>query len=366
MYEVPPRVDEVPAAHLAGRTLDGGWTVGERATKSVNGTGGHFSVCYVAEHEDGRTAFMKALNFNANADPSRRLIDQLNEFTSAYVFERDLLTECGDRKMSRIIRLLAHGEARVDGAPPVLQDVPYLIFEMADGDVYAFQERSENLDAAWFFQVVKHALEGIGQLHARKVAHQDLKPSNVLTQRGGAEMKLGDLGRAEWTGVDIWWSDFDVPGASVYAPPEQQYGYFGRTWEERRAADLYLAGSLGAQLFLGHCMSSMIADRLPEPCRLRRWQGSHDELLAYLVDAHAGVIADLEAEVLARTGHEENARLFAVAVSQMTHPDLSLRGHPRDRAAATSSFAVQRFVSTMDLLSTRARIRALNEQVAGA
>jgi serine/threonine protein kinase len=359
-------VDEVPAAHLSGCVLDGGWTVGERATKSVNGTGGHFSVCYVAHHDDGRSAFMKALNFNASADPSRPLIDQLSEFTSAYVFERNLLAECCAKKMSRIVTLLGYGEVRVQGAPPVLQDVPYLIFEMAEGDIYAFQERSENLDAAWFFQVVKHALEGIGQLHSRKVAHQDLKPSNVLTQSEGAEMKLGDLGRAEWTGVDTWWSDFPVPGAVVYAPPEQQYGYFGRTWEERRAADLYLAGSLGAQLFLGHCMSSMIADRLPEACRPNKWQGSQDELTAYLVAAHADVITDLESEVLARTGHEENARQYAIAVSQMTHPDLSLRGHPRDRAATTSSFAVQRFVSAMDLFSTRARIRALGEQVAGA
>ncbi len=32
--------------------------------------------------------------------------------------------------------------------------------------------------------------------------------------------------------------------------------------EERKAADLYLAGSLAAQLFLGHCMSALIQTSL--------------------------------------------------------------------------------------------------------
>ncbi|MGB4592176.1 MAG: hypothetical protein WBI63_00145 [Coriobacteriia bacterium] len=360
MSETVLRIDEVPAAFLAGSVLGDGWVVGDAAPRSATGTGGHFSVCYVAHHPDGRTAFMKALNFNTSANPARSAIDQLNEFTSAYVFERDVLAECGERKMTRVIRLLGHGEITVPDAPLILRDVPYLLFEMADGDIYSFQERSANLDAAWFFTVVKHALEGVGQLHSNGVAHQDLKPSNVLTQAVGTDMKLGDLGRAEKLGVETWWSDFPTPGAMVYAPPEQQYGYSTRTWEERKAADLYLAGSLGAQLFLGSCMSALLGQYLPDECRPTRWRGSYAELLPFLEAAHSEVINVLEAEVARRTGHPRNASDFAVAVSQMTYPDVALRGHPRDRAAGTSSYAVQRFVSLMDVLGTRAKIAALS------
>jgi len=366
MIEQMPRIEEVPAAFLSGRRVADGWVVGDVAVKSVNGTGGHFSVCYVAHHDDGRVAFMKALNFNAAANPARPLTDQLNEFTGAYMFERDLLGDCTARKLTRVVRLLGYGEVEVLEAPPVVRSVPYLLFEMADGDIYAFQERSENLDAAWFFRVVKNSLEAIGQLHANGVVHQDLKPSNVLTHDGGMEMKVGDLGRADKLGTETWWSDFDTPGAMVYAPPEQQYGYCTRTWEERRAVDLYLAGSLGAQLFLGPCMSTLIGERLPAECRLGKWTGSQEELMPHLEAAHAEVIANLEREVFARTGHAQNAHDFAVAVSQMTYPDVPLRGHPKDRASATSSFSVQRYVSLMELLTIRAKIRALINRSADA
>ena len=354
-----PRIDEVPAAFLSGRVLDGGWTVGELAAKSSTGTGGHFSVCYTAENVDGRVAFMKALNFNASADPSRPLVDQLSEFTSAYVFERDLLSDCSDRRMSHVVRLLGYGEIEVEEAPAILRQVPYLLLEMADGDVYAFQERSENLDASWFFQVLKHALEGIAQLHASRVAHQDLKPSNVLTHESGLLMKIGDLGRADRQGAETWWTNFAVPGAVTYAPPEQQYGYCTATWEERRAADLYLAGSLGAQLFLGSCMSTLICDRLPEPCRPAHWRGGQVDLMPHLQAAHAEVLELLEHQVRFRLGDVETATLFTVAVGHMTNPDPVLRGHPKDRSAATSSFSVRRFVSLMDRLSRRARVNAL-------
>jgi len=52
------------AESLEGRTLDGGWRVGNRVAMSVGATGGNFSVGYEAVREDGLRGYVKALDFS--------------------------------------------------------------------------------------------------------------------------------------------------------------------------------------------------------------------------------------------------------------------------------------------------------------
>ena len=119
------------------------------------------------------------------------------------------------------------------------------------------------------------------------------------------------------------------------------------------------------QLFSGHCMSALVQDNLSAECTVQRWSGSFEEVLPYLRTAHSDVVLALWKDVAARTGDETSAQRYAVAVDQMTNPNPVERGHPRDRASTTSSYAVRRYVSLMDLLSTRARLRMLAERVRG-
>lgn len=199
-----------------------------------------------------------------------------------------------------------------------------------------------------------HVILGVEQLHTAHAAHQDLKPSNVLTQDSGMEMKLGDFGRAYKRGVETPWSSLPLPGAVSYAPPEQLYGAFTGTWEERKAADMYLAGSLGAQLFLGHSMSSLIQSNLPMIFRAHTWHGSYHGVLPYLRHAHDEILDRLMGVVLERTGHPEVASQYVRAIGEMTDPSVDERGHPRDRAMKLNRFSVRRYVSIMELLSKRA------------
>lgn len=60
-----PAVEEVPAAHLLGRKLEGGWTVAEQLLRDPGASGGYFSVNYIITDEAGRRAFLKALNIAA-------------------------------------------------------------------------------------------------------------------------------------------------------------------------------------------------------------------------------------------------------------------------------------------------------------
>lgn len=369
--DLPP-IDEVPAAHLEGRTLGDGWVVITRVRRDPGSTGGCHSVPYLATHEDGTQAFLKALNFNAvaTAGPGT-LVDRLNHFTEAYIFERDLFAECGNNRLSRVVRMLAHGEVIVQEAGPLLREVPYLIFEMADGDIRSHQARLRSFDAAWALRAMKHVIEGVDQLHSNHTAHQDLKPSNVLTQEGGKEMKLGDLGRADRRGMEGPWSAEDIPGALIYAPPEQQYGSGSRSWEDRRAADVYLAGSLGAQLFLGHCMSALLQEHVQPEFRLKGWRGApgwygtFEEVVPALEASHAVVLEALLQAATQQIGHADIAESFTAAIGQMTNPDPARRGHPKDRAARTSSYSLKRFVGTMNTLSAQADHRLVGRRGSG-
>lgn len=131
------------------------------------------------------------------------------------------------------------------------------------------------------------------------------------------------------------------------------------------AADMYLAGSLGAQLFTGHCMSVLIQHSLPENFRVDRWQGTFQGVLPQLRSAHGAVIRDLQDSVQGLLGVDSSAEEFATAIGQLTDPNPAERGHPRDRFAKTSSFAVRRYVSLMELLSLRTRSVARGASIRG-
>jgi serine/threonine protein kinase len=182
-----PRIEDVPAAHLTGRQLKDGWRVAGPLNQATHPTGGFFSYSYSVVHDDGREAFMKALNIAAALAPGGDVLAQLKMFADTFAFERDLLAHCVDKKLSRIIKLLAHGDVDIPEAG-VLRSVPYLIFELADGDINEHRAKLAAFDLAWVLRVLKHSTVGIEQLHSAGTAHQDLRPSNVLTQDGGKEM----------------------------------------------------------------------------------------------------------------------------------------------------------------------------------
>lgn len=187
-----------PASQLLGRTLPGGWTVIKTVVRPPTATGGNFSVGYIVESEKGIRGYLKALDYSAalkSLDPARAL----EAMTAAYNFERDLLHKCNARKLDRIVVSLADGSVTLDtvSGSGVVQ---YLIFELADGDVRSRIANVEKFDVAWALRTLHHVAIGLQQLHREDIAHQDLKPSNVLLFRGGVESKIGDWGRAAYKG----------------------------------------------------------------------------------------------------------------------------------------------------------------------
>ena len=85
-----------PAAELLGATING-WQVVKKIDKS-NTTGGHFSHGYIVENDDGESAFLKALDYSNAFNNPLRQVDILKSMTEAYIFERDLLLQCREKK----------------------------------------------------------------------------------------------------------------------------------------------------------------------------------------------------------------------------------------------------------------------------
>src|SRR5438094_356230 len=185
--------DFCAAEYLEGVELPNGWKVLHRLS---NSTGGNFGVSYEVERKHGgktQRAFLKALNLRriAKEDDFARALER---HLQAFNFERDTLHLCRNHRMRRIATLLDAGEHRL---PNNILPVCYIVFELADlGDVRKYLARYKKFDLAWTVRTLHQIAVALQQLHTHGIAHQDVKPSNVLIFRAfGA--KVSDLGCAD-------------------------------------------------------------------------------------------------------------------------------------------------------------------------
>jgi len=343
-------VSRVAAHMLTGLELPGGWLVVEKVERAKDATGGNFSVGYIVERKRGK-AFLKALDYSF-AFSSDNTAQILEAMTSAHNFEVEVLGHCAQRRMDRIVLALDQGELVVDGAEG-FGNVSYLIFELADGDIrHALASIGAAFDYAWTLRMLHHAAGGLWQMHRGGLAHQDLKPSNVLTF-GPASSKLGDLGRASRRDVAAPHDGLTCAGDPQYAPPELLYRHVPKDWAARRqACDMYLLGSLAMFAFSGASATAAILAYVPDAQRPQNWADSYSAVLPHLRVAFARAVDEFESGLPVALVSE-----LVPMVRQLCDPDPTLRGHPRTRAMRNATpFSLERYVSQLDLLARRAEI----------
>ncbi len=147
--------------------------------------------CRKKEGKSTRRAFLKALNFRrlAAAPDFSRAVQQ---HTAAFNFEKDTLNLCKEKGLRRVALILEAGELRLPASP---LPICYIIFELAIGDARKQVAKLSAFNLAWTLRTLHHISVGLQQLHTHGIAHQDLKPSNVLFfEAFGA--KISDLGCA--------------------------------------------------------------------------------------------------------------------------------------------------------------------------
>ena len=184
--------DQISAVHaLEGKTLKTGWKVTKKASFKPGSTGGSFSVCYLVE-KDNQKGFLKAINVLAFLRSDENLLEAITDMLNTYNFEKEILTRCNSKKLSKVSKLL---EASFENIPGfMVPNVYYMIFEKADGDVRNHLNFTTMIDDAWKLRSLHNIATGIRQLHGIEISHQDVKPSNVFIF--DKVSKVGDLGRA--------------------------------------------------------------------------------------------------------------------------------------------------------------------------
>lgn len=309
----------VPAELLAGLTLDGAWKVLCLVNRPPTCTGGHFSHGYIVESPSGEKGYLKALDYSsAFLSPDPAMV--LQALTEGFNHERALCMQC--KRLSRVVNVLAEGKVLVDPNYPA-SVVQYLIFELADGDVRSHLDALARFDIAWCLRSLHHVATGLFQLHRLGIAHQDLKPSNVLAFPDRV-FKIADLGRASSKSAGGPHEGYKVAGDMGYAPPDLLYGYADADWGRRRlGCDVYLLGSMVVFFFTRTSITALILDKMDPTHHWQKWQGTFDEVLPYVRHAFGRALEDFGKTVPSDIREE-----LVLAVRQLCEPDPRLRGHP--------------------------------------
>lgn len=113
--------------------LPTGWTVTKAIKPGAEATGGAFSNAYMVEN-NGVEGFLKAFDFST-AFQCKNVLEALNALTTAYLYERDLLVYCKEKRLRKVVVAIEHGEVQVPDYDPMNGRVFYLIFHLADGDM---------------------------------------------------------------------------------------------------------------------------------------------------------------------------------------------------------------------------------------
>ncbi|WP_412468047.1 protein kinase domain-containing protein [Pedobacter sp. KLB.chiD] len=340
------------AAHaLEGLTLKDTWKVVKRLDPKPGATGGFFSVCYIVTNGHSE-AFLKAINFKAffQMFKDKPVMDILSEQTNAFKFERDLLVRCKEKKLSKVSTILDEGEAILEDF--TIPNVPFLVFEMADGDMRSRINFNNKIELAWKLRSLHNISVGLKQLHSVEIGHQDLKPSNVLLYQEASISKIGDLGRSLCADIEApHEGDGGFTGDFTYAPPEFLYRYIQPNWNQRiRATDLYLFGSLITFYFTGTNMTALIGKNMDQQFRWDRWGGAFDDVKDYLVDAFSKSVNEFKASI----PHEKIAEELGMLLEMCCFPYPEKRGHPKTLKQSGNQYDFERITSKLDVLATKA------------
>ena len=303
-------------------------------------------------------AFVKAIDFAA-AISAPDPIGELQRLTSLAMFEREAMELCGGKKLSRLVKLLAHEYVNLDPTGNPMNQVYCLVMEAGSGDLRRQLSTVGTFPPSVILGILGDVALGIGQLHRHGVSHQDVKPSNVISMTDMAVasqnlFKVADLGRVVHKAKTGPYDARQWPGDPHYRPPERWYGYVPSNWTDaREASDAYMLGSLVFFLFTGVPLPASTSQASPAPNASGKWTGGYVEALAQVLRSiQFTIITD---DLLPQL--PESVRDGVInAVKELIEPDPTKRGDKNARKQVGNPVDLERFHSRFKHLSSRAAI----------
>lgn len=338
------------AQKLEGFTLENGWNVKSLVPKGIDHTGGNFSSGYIVESPDGEQAFLKALDYQRfiTGDPPGS-VDLIKKLTEAFIFERDLLRQCRNNKLKRVIKSIADGELVHEGTA-----IPYIIFELAKDDVRSFTNRIMSLELAWILRTMHGVAAAVEEIHRNGICHQDLKPSNVLITVENKN-KLGDFGFSATKECTLEHMGYIIPGDRNHAPPEALYGYAPGEWTKRREGyDMYQVGNLFCFLITRITATSLLVNFLsPQHRPSARMRMSYEQALPFLQDVYVRVLDVFENDFPDKALKEDAVQI----VKDLCNPDVDERGDARKKGFGGNQYSMERFISHFDRIAKKCEFK---------
>lgn len=209
---------------------------------------------------------------------------------------------------------------------PPLNRVFYIIFEKADGDLREVYLKSRPNDWLSFFRAMHHVCIAAEQLHRAGIAHQDIKPSNIL-HFPLEESKVGDLGRVTDIKGKSPFLKLPFPGDYRYAPLEVRYGVGMRDFYDRYLTDIYAIGSLVYQTIMGVNITAALVDQSRRSMPNALHVSYKDSLPLHI--SSFSVLMDRFFDECYKLFGQRIANEVCMVVREMCHPDFEMRGAPK-------------------------------------
>ena len=349
---------EQAAELLTGKPLKDGWLVGKKITDISTDKGGVYSCCYEVTNGN-RKGFLKAFDYSGAEKVGEDPVEYMRDLLSAFALEREILEKCKLGKCKNVVELLDHGGISIPEAR-LYPKVEYLILEFAeDGDIAdALKEKTVTME--WKLRSLHQLCSGLRQIHNLSIAHQDIKPRNVVLQSKNKVTKLSDFGSA----IPLHFDTKDLPkhlkqtitGTWGYAPPELLYGEINaNSTINRIGCDLYLLGSMIVYYFTNRNLTSLIRSNLaPSLCWTNRDTfGKYRELKTYLGQAFEEALEEIRLEI----NDKKVEDTVILMIRYLCNPDPEKRGHKKNIGELGSNFNLERFVTMLDVLATHYYIK---------
>jgi Protein kinase domain len=218
--------------------------------------------------------------------------------------------------------------ALYDFSPPRGEEPGYLVSELIDGpDLrHLMDARPRHMLPESALLLGAQIADALGAAHDAGVVHRDVKPDNVLIDRGAPRVLLTDFGVAHVGGLDTMTATGAVLGSPAYMSPEQARGD-----DVGPPSDVFSLGVLLYQLCTGHLpfsgkdpltmLSAILRGEFTRPARL---------------DPHVG--PELEAVILRCLDRDPGARFATGRVAAVALRCLWVETGIGDETAALRAF----------------------------
>lgn len=334
---------------IIGLVLGDNWKVEAISEKYK----GHFSSGFIVINSDTeKVGYLKVLDIeNAVKHETGDFLEQLKKSVDKFLFERNLYLQCKDERLRRIVTALDYGEITLDSNPI---PIPYVIFEYADEVSKEKKELiQENIDIAVALKILHGVFIGIRELHTNGIAHQDIKPSNVLMFENDFS-KVTDLGRASSKNCGSEVDKLICAGDTAYSPPELLYREPSINWNERRVScDLYMLGSLLVYYFSPNDKARfnlIWISKIDSGFHPSRFGGSYADILPILIKEFEEIYITIEESI-----PELYRADIILIIRELTNPLPSKRGFSRN-IGKFNQYYLDPYISKLGNLTRKAEI----------